>query len=73
VGKGSEGACAFRQHENPRRLDMRGTYEAYILVKVKDGRQYVCALNRAKDEPDDFDKLSPREQLDYLEHRVIWN
>jgi hypothetical protein len=52
---------------------MRGTYEAYILVKVKDGRQYVCALNRAKDEPEDFDKLSPREQLDYLQHRVIWN
>jgi len=53
---------------------MRGTYEAFILVKVKDGRQYVCALNRAKrEEGDDFDKLSPREQLAYIEHRVIWN
>lgn len=52
---------------------MRGTYEAYILVKVKDGRQYVCALNRVKREGDDFDKLSQREQLAYIEHRVIWN
>lgn len=27
---------------------MRGNQEAYILVKVKDGRKYVCALNRLK-------------------------
>jgi len=27
---------------------MRGNQEAYVLVKVKDGRQFVCALNRVK-------------------------
>ncbi len=27
---------------------MRGNQEAFILVKIKDGRQYVCALNRLK-------------------------
>lgn len=27
---------------------MRGNQEAYILVKVKDGRKYVCAINRLK-------------------------
>jgi len=27
---------------------MRGNQEAYILVKVKDGRKYVCAINKLK-------------------------
>ena len=27
---------------------MRGNQEAYILVKVKDGRKFVCAINKLK-------------------------
>ena len=52
---------------------MRGTYEAYILVKVKDGRQYVCALNRQKNGQVNFDQLTYREKQEYLQSRVIWN
>ena len=52
---------------------MRGTYEAFILVKVKDGRQYVCALNRQKREKGQDEKLSLRERQDILESQVIWN
>ena len=52
---------------------MRGTYEAYILVKVKDGRQYVCALNRQKNGRISFDQLTYREKQEYLQSRVIWN
>jgi hypothetical protein len=52
---------------------MRGTYEAYILVKVKDGRKFVCALNRQKTGKTEFDQLNIKEQQDFLESRVIWN
>jgi hypothetical protein len=52
---------------------MRGTYEAFILVKVKDGSQYVCALNRQKKDKGHNDRLSLRERMDYLEVQVIWN
>lgn len=52
---------------------MRGTYEAFILVKVKDGRQFVCALNRQQTGKTDVDRLNIKEQQDYLESRVIWN
>lgn len=52
---------------------MRGTYEAFILVKVKDGRKFVCALNRQKTGTSDFDQLNTKEQQNYLESRVIWN
>lgn len=55
------------------RGSMRGTYEAYILVKVKDGRQYVCALNRQKNGRINFDQLTYREKQEYLQSRVIWN
>lgn len=27
---------------------MRGNQEAYVLVKVKDGRKFVCAINKLK-------------------------
>lgn len=27
---------------------MRGNQEAYVLVKIKDGRKFVCALNKLK-------------------------
>jgi hypothetical protein len=53
--------------------NMRGTYEAFILVKIKDGKQYVCALNRQKKDQGHFDQLSYREKQEYLESRVIWN
>lgn len=52
---------------------MRGTYEAFILVKVKDGSQYVCALNRRKKDKDHPERLSLRERKDYLDLLAIWN
>jgi hypothetical protein len=52
---------------------MRGTYEAYILVKIKGGKQYVCALNRQKKDQEHFDQLNNRQKQEYLESRVIWN
>jgi hypothetical protein len=58
--------------------DMRGTYEAYILVKVKDGTQFVCALNRLKKKENDLDypqrgKFVPQEDFEFLKTQVIWN
>lgn len=50
---------------------MRGTYEAYILVQVKDGRRFVCALNRLKNRTKEPETL--RENLFYLKTQVIWN
>jgi len=52
---------------------MRATYEAYILVKVKDGSQYVCALNRPPKRPDNLPPASLQEQIHYLATQVIWN
>ncbi len=52
---------------------MRGTYEAFILVKVKDGREYVCALNRQATAKKADEKSSAKEQKEYLETMVIWN
>lgn len=56
---------------------MRGTYEAFILVKVKDGTQFVCALNRQhkrdKNQDDTLSRLSPREGPEFQESQVIWN
>lgn len=57
---------------------MRGTYEAFILVEVKDGRQFVCALNRRqlkreKDQDDTLSRLRHSESLDFQEDQVIWN
>ena len=52
---------------------MRGTYEAYILVKVKDGKKYVCALNRPKGTNEERGRLSGKERQDYLDNQVIWN
>ena len=53
---------------------MRGTYEAYILVKVKDGSLFVCALNRwiRKYEGQD-DTLSTWDREEFQENQVIWN
>jgi hypothetical protein len=33
---------------NNKETTMRGNQEAYVLVKVKDGRKYVCAINKLK-------------------------
>lgn len=56
---------------------MRGTYEAYILVEVKDGRQFVCALNRwqrkEKAQDDTLSALFTPEQEEFRENQVIWN
>ena len=52
---------------------MRGTYEAFILVKVKDGREFVCALNRQIPNREKKERPSLREQEEYLESKVIWN
>ena len=52
---------------------MRGTYEAFILVKVKDGREFVCALNRQAPNKKTSEKPSLKEQEEYLETQVIWN
>jgi len=52
---------------------MRGTYEAFILVKVKDGKKYVCALNRQKVPKEDLDRLNQKERQDYYDSQVIWN
>lgn len=52
---------------------MRGQYEAYILVKIKDGRQYVCGMNRPVKPKKDFYQLSEEEQKEYLNKSFIWN
>lgn len=52
---------------------MRGTYEAFILVKVKDGKKYVCALNRQKVGKEDLGRLNQKDRQEYLENQVIWN
>ena len=62
-----------RISDNIKEYIMRGTYEAFILVKVKDGKKYVCALNRQKEDKRDLGRLSQKERQDYLENQVIWN
>ena len=62
-----------RSAENIQEYAMRNTYEAYILVKVKDGSQYVCALNRPPKRPDNLPPVSLQEQIRYLATQVIWN
>jgi hypothetical protein len=52
---------------------MRGTYEAFILVKVKDGREFVCALNRQAPAKSTSEKTSVKDQEEYLQTMVIWN
>jgi hypothetical protein len=59
--------------DNKEEHTMRGTYEAFILVKVKDGREFVCALNRKQPDKSGGGVLSFKEQQDQLEKNVIWN
>lgn len=53
---------------------MRGTYEAFILVEVKGGRKYVCALNRRQRvaRGDNDNQESVKRKI-MLEQEVIWN
>ena len=53
--------------------NMRGTYEAYILVEVKDGRQYVCALNKPKKTEAKPGQADERERISDWEYKVLWN
>jgi hypothetical protein len=50
---------------------MRGNQEAYVLVKIKDGRKFVCALNKLKAgrKAAHTDKQGP--SID-LEKDVLW-
>ena len=53
---------------------MRGTYEAYILVKVKDGREFVCALNRKKRvQEEEENQFLPLREIFHSEAEVIWH
>ncbi|MBM9606548.1 hypothetical protein [Desulfopila inferna] len=49
---------------------MRGNQEAYVLVKVKDGRKFVCAINKLK--PTRKDNQSQSSATIDLERDVIW-
>lgn len=51
---------------------MRSTYEAYVLVKIKDGSQFVCALNRPAKRKG-AQQMSKKEQEEFLATQVIWN
>lgn len=52
---------------------MRGNQEAFILVKIKDGSQYVCALNRPRSAKEDGDILEKASRGIDLTKDVIWN
>lgn len=66
-----QGNRKFREHM--KEYTMRGTYEAYILVKVKDGSQYVCALNCRKHDKNNDRPMGLRQRHYYLATQVIWN
>ena len=66
-------AVVKRVSEDIKEYIMRGTYEAYILVKIKDGREYVCALNRQTKAKDAITPANVEEMRIYLENRVVWN
>ena len=50
---------------------MRGNQEAYILVKIKDGRKFVCALNKLK-KPKERDVAQKNGGNINLEKDVLW-
>jgi len=54
-----------------RRTTMRGNQEAYILVKVKDGKKYVCAINKLK-RSTKVPPGQPEEPKVNLEKDVLW-
>ena len=69
----SIGRCLERR-DNPQPIKgttMRGNQEAYILVKVKDGRKFVCAINRLKNERKPTQMEQEQIRLN-LEKDVLW-
>ena len=52
---------------------MRGNQEAFILVEMKDGRQYVCALNRSKGVTDGSDRPAKDSKGVDLTKDVLWH
>ncbi len=50
---------------------MRGNQEAYVLVKVKDGRKFVCAINRLKSDKKNHNPELKNTRVD-LEKDVLW-
>lgn len=52
---------------------MTGQYEAYILVEVKDGRKFVCGMNRPIKPERPFNQLSDDEKKKFLDKYYIWN
>jgi len=52
---------------------MRGLYEAYILVKTRDGKQYVCGMNRPPKPKKSFHQLTDNEKHEFLERNCLWN
>lgn len=50
---------------------MRGNQEAFILVKVKDGRKFVCAINRLKNEKKPYQAEQSNVRVN-LERDVLW-
>lgn len=51
---------------------MRGKQEAFILVKVKDGSKYVCAINTSKSSNKNGHNDQNGTKID-LEKDVIWH
>lgn len=52
---------------------MRGQYEAYILVKIKDGRKYVCGMNLPAKPKKLFQELTEEEKKKFLDSNCLWN
>lgn len=52
---------------------MRNTQEAYILVELKDGSQYVCAMNKPRPQPQTEDRMWTKQSQTAFEKQVIWN
>ena len=49
---------------------MRGNQEAYILVKVRDGRKFVCAVNALKRKKKHH--AAPKTSTIDLDKDVLW-
>ncbi len=52
---------------------MRGHYEAYILVEVKDGKKYICGLNRPAKPRKLFQQFTEDEKQEFLKKNCLWN
>lgn len=52
---------------------MRGRYEAYILVKTKDGKEFVCGMNLLPKPTKTFQQFTEEEKKRFLETYCLWN